>query len=179
MTITRAKAAWVNVQAVQHFFGDQIAIASLPIDPEANMANYDDLKLVRFEPLWQDIYIGLRVSLTKNINKDLDYVNGMQATVQGVYRSGIRVKTKTGYTFIVYPWTDEHRMTYHPMRPGYANTLLKMQGATVDHLTIYLDKSGVPAAGYVALSRVRKDKDWRYVGWMTRNHFVPAVGWTG
>ena len=114
--------------------------------------------------------------LTRNLNKDIDYVNGMECTVQGVYRSGIRVKSKTGYDIVVYPWTDEWHTTYLPMRPAYANTLLKMQGATLDHLTIYLDVAGVEAAGYVALSRVRRDRDWQFVGDPGVHHFTPATG---
>ena len=39
---------------------------------------------------------------------------------------------------------------YFPLCAGYANTLLKMQGATLEHLTIWLDKANVEAAGYVA-----------------------------
>ena len=35
-------------------------------------------------------------------------------------------------------------------------TLLRVQGATLPHMTIYLDVANVEAAGYVALSRVRK-----------------------
>ena len=56
-------------------------------------------------------------------------------------------------------WTDDDRNTFLPMRLGYATTLLKVQGATLAHMTIWLDVPNVEAAGYVALSRVRKD--WR------------------
>ena len=65
---------------------------------------------------------------------------------------------------MVYPWTDEYRQTYLPLRLGYAVTLLRVQGATLPHMTIYLDVANVEAAGYVALSRVRKDAHWRFVG---------------
>ena len=55
----------------------------------------------------------------------------------------------------------------------------KMQGATLDHLTIWLDAWKVEAAGYVALSRVRHDRDWQFVGDPTVHHFTPAKGWLG
>ena len=41
-------------------------------------------------------------------------------------------------------------------------------------MTVWLDVPGVEAAGYVALSRVERDADWRFVGDPTVNHFVPA-----
>jgi len=74
------------------------------------------------------------------------------------------------------PWTDEDHNVYMRMRVGYANTLMKLQGATLDHLTLYLDVPNVEAAGYVALSRVQYDKNWRFVGDPTVHHFTPASG---
>ena len=61
-------------------------------------------------------------------------------------------------------------------RLGYASTLHKVQGATLDHVTLWLDIPNMPAAAYVALSRVRRDKDWRFVGDPMIHHFTPARG---
>ena len=77
---------------------------------------------------------------------------------------------------MAYPWTDEWRNTYLPVRLAYANTLLKMQGATIPHMTLYLDVPNIEAAGYVALSRVQHDRDWRFVGDPGVHHFTPASG---
>ncbi len=63
-----------------------------------------------------------------------------------------------------------------PCRLGYCSTLHKYQGATLEHMTMWLDCSNVEAAGYVALSRVQHDADWRFVGQMTTHHFTPASG---
>ena len=121
------------------------------------------------------IFVGARIQLTRNIHKEMDYVNGMGATILGLQQGGARVRTDTGFIVVVYPWTDaESQSTYHPMRLGYANTLTKLQGATLDSMTLYLDVPNIPAAGYVALSRVRYDKHWRFVGYLTRHHFTPA-----
>jgi len=177
VTISRAGAAWVNDVALQHFFQGRAPIMTVNADPESNPANFWGSRQIAYAPKALPIHIGMRVMLTKNINKDIDYVNGMEATVTGVYRSGVRVKTRSGYTVVVYPWTDEWRNTYLPMRLAYANTLLKMQGATLEHLTIYLDVPGVEAAGYVALSRVQHDRDWQFVGDPTTHHFTPSTGW--
>ena len=77
---------------------------------------------------------------------------------------------------MVYPWTSEDRQTYYPMRLGYAGTLHKLQGATKDHITVWLDVANIEAAGYVALSRVEYDGNWRFVGRPTTHHFTPATG---
>jgi hypothetical protein len=98
----------------------------------------------------------------------------MTAWVVELRRSGVRVRTKTGYTLSVYPWTDDDRQVYLPMRIGYANTLTKMQGATLEHMTIYFDVANIPAAAYVALSRVERDEDWQFVGNPGRHHFTPS-----
>eukprot|EP00971_Amphidinium_carterae_P040306 791192-Amphidinium_carterae.1 len=92
----------------------------------------------------------MRLTFTQNVNKEHDYVNGMSATVLGVHWKpngrvrGVRVQTDTGYIVMVFPWTqvvDEYnnKVTFFPMRLGYAHTLMKVQGATLDHLTLYLD----------------------------------------
>ena len=118
----------------------------------------------------------MRVVLTRNINKEIDYANGMTAEVEGVNAHGVRVRTRTGRVLMVYPWTSEDRQTYYPMRLGYAGTLHKLQGATKDHITVWLDVANIEAAGYVALSRVEYDVNWRFVGRPTRHHITPATG---
>ena len=65
-------------------------------------------------------------------------------------------------------------MTHFPMRVGYASTLHKVQGATLPHITLWLDIANMPAAAYVALSRVEHDADWRFVGNPCVHHFTPA-----
>ena len=54
---------------------------------------------------------------------------------------------------MIYPWTNENRVTSYPFRLGYATTLHKVQGATLDHITLWLDIANVEAAAYVALYR--------------------------
>lgn len=58
----------------------------------------------------------MRITLTRNLNKDMDYVNGMTAVVQDAHRTGIRVLTKTQYTLMLYPYTDEDRNVFYPFR---------------------------------------------------------------
>ena len=177
VTISRAAAAWVNEVALQSLFGERDPIGILPSDPEANPSNYQGTAQIGCEPARVPIHVGMTVMLTKNVNKEMDFVNGMSATVEGLYRSGLRVRTRTGYQVMVFPWTDDDRNVFFPMRIGYASTLMKMQGATLPHLTVWLDAPNVEAAGYVALSRVELDANWRFVGDPTVHHFTPATGY--
>ena len=163
-----------------HFFADQVPLAELPTDPEANPENFMGSRQVARAPAKTPMFVGLRLQLTRNINKETDFVNGMGAVVLGVHQgaTGVRVRTDTGFVLVVFPWTDVAddgtRATFLPCRVGYANTLMKLQGATLEHMTVWLDVANIEAAGYVALSRVQRDRDWRFVGDPTRHHFTPA-----
>ena len=114
------------------------------------------------------IYEGMRVRITRNEDKERGFVNGMGATVQRMRRSGVQVITDAGRILLVHPVTHEiilsdgsiRRMTFFPLRLGYSTTLHKVQGATLSHITLWLDRPGVRAALYVALSRVQYDEDW-------------------
>ena len=94
-------------------------------------------------PLQVPIYKGMRVVLTKTVRKDVDFVNGMECTVLGYDAKvkSIDVRTETGYRIMVWPCTDpDHKITFLPVRPGYADTIIKFQGAELPHVTVYLDR---------------------------------------
>ena len=138
------------------------------------MDNYEGSRLVRGEPKMQPIYRGMRIVLTKNLHKDVGYVNGMSAEVLDIDRNAVVVRTAQRRIFSVYLWTSEEHWTFYPFRLGYASTLHKVQGATLEHITLWLDFANAPAAAYVALSRVQYDANWRYVGNPGVHHFTPA-----
>ena len=92
----------------------------------------------------------------------------------GINHAGVRVRTDTGWIVMVFPWTSGDRSVFHPLRLGYASTLMKLQGATIGHLTIWFGVPNIEAAAYVALSRVRKDRDWQFVGNPGVHHFTPS-----
>ena len=84
-------------------------------------------------------------------------------------RSGVLIVTDTKERLLVHPVTKYYALpegqvkaVYFPLRPGYSTTLHKIQGATVPHLTVWLDMK-MEAAAYVALSRVQYDKNWRFL----------------
>ena len=148
----------------------------LPTDPESNIDNYTGSTMTGENPLWCTIFAGMRITLTKNLNKKSGYVNGMGCLVEGRLNDGVVVITDQGRRLVVYPWTSPAKVQHYPFRVGYASTIHKMQGQTLDHLTLWLDIPNMPAAAYVALSRVRMDRDWRIMGARTTHHFTPARG---
>ena len=90
-----------------NIFQGQQPLAVVPGDPEANPDNLIGSRQVAWEPAAVRLYIGLRVFLTKNINKQMDFVNGMTAFVEGLYRSGVRARTACNtYT------EEEHRRAH-------------------------------------------------------------------
>ena len=98
----------------------------------------------------------------------------MGATILGMDGANVVVRTEQGRRLAVHPWTSERRRVHYPMRLGYASTLHKVQGATLEHVTLWLDVANMPAAAYVALSRVEYDANWRFVGDPGVHHFAPA-----
>ena len=149
-------------------------------DPNNFNAEHEVAKGFEVQPVDTIIYEGMRIVLTENLNKRQDFVNGMTATVEAYHdESGcLQVKTRTGKRLAV-PCIRERiegfDVDYFPIRIGYASTIQKVQGQTLEHVTIWLDKPFCKAAGYVAMSRVKTDADYLIAGPVTTRHFVPAM----
>ena len=184
-TCTRRAAASLNELCVEAIFASlkQNSLAVLAADWESNPENYDaDGRLVKdkLQPTTLRVYAGMRVFLTRNMNKKTDFVNGMQASVQGYDADSrcLHVLTTTGRQLAVYPLTEDvpeaGRITTWPVRPGYASTIHKLQGAELDNVCIWLDVKHFRAGAYVAMSRVQFDKDYSLGGLLERQHFMPA-----
>ena len=183
VTITRRAAACLNALALEVLFAEAVPVATCAADPESNLDNYDSHgRLIAYMPSQMPIFIGAKVMLTRNVDKSRDFVNGMTATVVGFRRNSVVVQTKTNRILTVFPYTEEvcgpeeRPPACLPLRLGYATTLQKIQGATLEHATLWLDVANIEAAGYVALSRVWADSDWRFMGHLTPHHFTQASG---
>ena len=186
VTCTRKASAQVNDLATDVLFRDRnkTALGTLPLDYEMNEANFDQSgKLkpkIKLEPAMTDLYEGQRIFLTRNLDKDNGFVNGMPATIQSYDPASkcLQVLTKLGKTLAVHPRTEEvdkHRnATSYPVRLGYSTTVPKIQGATLPHITLWLDRPGCRAAAYVALSRAQRDDDYLIAGRVSPKYFVPA-----
>eukprot|EP00973_Karenia_brevis_P087085 12076901-Karenia_brevis.AAC.1 len=79
----------------------------------------------------------MRVTLTKNLNKQWNFVNGMSATVTHMGCNDDHI--------IIHG--EQRRAVYFPLRLGYSTTLMKVQGSTLEHITFWYDVLRVvPAA---------------------------------
>ena len=104
-------------------------------------------------PSMVPIFKGMRLYLTANKDKDNDFVNGMAAVIEAFDEKSkcLTVKTVTGKRLALHPCTEDvesaGRVTSYPARVGYAGTIQRIQGMTLEHVTLYLDRPGCRAAG--------------------------------
>ena len=183
LTVSRKGTAKLNQYALQVLFPDADLLDCIPCDPQENFDNFRGTAQVDARPFWMPIYEGMRVTITRNTDKENGFVNGMGAVVQRRRQNGVQVKTDEGKVLLIHPigqecclWDGSYRTTTtYPLRLGYSTTLHKIQGATLSHITIWMDVSFVRAALYVALSRVQHDRDWRFVGSIKGRHCLPAA----
>ena len=185
ITCTRRGAALLNTLAAEVLFerNGQRPLGQVPIEYE-NPENYDVRgKLIETRaPLAAQLvlYRGARVVLTRNLNKPEHFVNGMVATIEDfdAAAGSIVVRTVTNRRLSIHRYTDDAvprgRCVYYPLRLGYAGTVYKYQGATLAHVTLWLDRPGCPAAAYVALTRVERDEDYLIGGIVETRHILPA-----
>jgi hypothetical protein len=180
LTVSREGANTMDDLALQAKHSRKQPLVTLEGDIESLATNYKDGRMLPKRQLkyrMVPIHKGMFVYLTRNIRKDTDYVNGMRCVVESYNRArnALVVVTATGKTISIVPeYHEEHDMTYFPIRPGYASTIMKFQGAELEHVTLYLDRAKVPAAAYTAMSRVKMMSHILIGGNVTPEHFVPA-----
>ena len=182
----RRKGAFdVNKLALEALFPKYKPLVTVDADVESNPANWTrgpqgqqilkDHDFLTKTKL--DIFKGARVCFTRNVRKDIDFVNGMDAEVVGYHPASkaVEVMTATNHRVMVWPWSDADLggMTYYPLKAGYADTIMKYQGAELKHVTVFLDAAKVPGAAYTALSRVSYGKDFLIGGSVKAEHFQP------
>ena len=182
VTISRRGSARLSQLAIDALFADSPVLDWVPCDPQENFRNFRGQEQAAATPYMMPVYEGMRVRITRNIDKENGFVNGMGGTVQRMRRNGVQVRTDEGEVLLIHKVTQDiqlrdgswHRVTAFPLRLGYSTTLHKVQGATLPHITIWMDIPYIHAAMYVALSRVQHDRDWRFIASIGRIHCLPA-----
>jgi len=131
-----------------------------------------------------ELKVGCRIIVTRNISKTI--VNGTRGIVLGLGEKRISIKTESDeedtidyvehtLEFDLFD-TNKHKHVTHrarvcglPVKPGYASTIHKAQGLTLNSAIINLN-IWTPTHGlmYVALSRVRRFTDV-YIDGFNRN----------
>ena len=120
----------------------------------------------------------MKAFITRTVRKDIDYINGMRVTIKGWNEDtqAVRVETVTGKIFDITKWLDRdlNDMLYYPLRIGYASTILRMAGAELQHVTLYLDVAHAAGAAYTALSRVSSIDKVKLGGPVLKPYFAPC-----
>ena len=138
--ISRFWASNLNALSQEALFGGDVGLGSVNVD--------EGVGLTRIS-----LNQGLRCVITFNIRKDAGLVNGSRCTVHALHRAGVVVDLRSGRK-ILRPYR-EGKTKYFTLSRAYASTLMRIQGSTLEHITIVPDVLGVPGAAYVCASRVR------------------------
>ncbi len=71
---------------------------------------------------------------------------------------------------------EPHVKTCYPFMPGYAITICKSQGQTLDNVVVWFDTNNLgQGAAYVALSRVKSLKSIKFLTPLQMSHFHPVT----
>ena len=100
---------------------------------------------------------GLRLRLSRNLDKGRGFVNGALCTIMEVLSRSVAVVTlTTGRLVLLHPTNDGGKI-FLPCAYGYATTIRKVQGASLDAVVLFFDHCYPPdrGYGYVGASRAR------------------------
>ena len=109
LTYTRLGAHLINTLSVEALFATRTPLVTLDGDVESNPKNYDENRKLKpnsqLKPTRLAIYKNMKICFTRNIRKDVDYVNGMLGTVKDYdhERRAVHVETATGHTVYAHP----------------------------------------------------------------------------
>jgi hypothetical protein len=123
---------------------------------------------------------GMRIRLTRNLDKDKGFVNGALGTVDLLLDPRGCVFTfrlQSGAMLLVHPvFSGGHH--FLPCAYGYAMTIRRAQGATLGRVVLYFDHTYPAERGYayVGASRVRAASGLYYFGTMRQSDWLPVGG---
>lgn len=141
-------------------------MVSVPLDEEEGDDGHDVC----------NIYVGMRVMLTQNRDKDSGFVNGQSGVIVNNQNNTIFVelhnKTVIPVHRVTYMNTNNQRLCCYPLVPTYSMAICKAQGQTLSGALIWLDTQYLDSATtYVALSRVKSLDDLAFFTPVTMSHF--------
>ena len=118
----------------------------------------------------------MRARLAHNVDKQRGFVNGTIAEVEHILGDDVFVaKTKTGLRLPVHPITYQKR-TYIPFCYGYATTIRRSQGSTLDQGCLWFDHNypADPGYAYVGASRFERAIDVMLMGKFRVTDWIPV-----
>ena len=164
LTVTNRGAANVNLARLQLEFPDE---ASKLAEGGGIPA---ELGTVVLAP-------GMRIRLTYNVDKERGFVNGNSGVVRAVLRPDVFVlQSVQDLPILVHPITLKGRK-YLPVSYGWATTMRRAQGATLEQVAIWFDRRLADRGyAYVGISRVKLHQDAFLVGRIRRTDWLPVGG---
>ena len=167
MTVTNNGATKLNMARVNNQFRDEIAESksrngSVPADP-----THCQQKLTFCE--------GMKVRLTKNMDKERSFVNGTLATiVKMLNKCTFIAVTSDNVRILVHAVADTGRL-FVPAVYGYAMTIRRTQGCTLAMAGLHFDRRVADRGyGYVGASRVKHRNDIFLMGRVRRTDWLPV-----
>ena len=141
LTCTIAGAVELNNICIRAKFPRREPLAIVHADVEANPAKYfrsTYKPLGEVHPYLVSLRARMHIFLTRNVRKDVDFVNGMAAVVESwnAQNGFVTAITLTNRRIAVWPLTipTVSRGAFFPFRPGYGPTILRHQGNLIKHL---------------------------------------------
>ena len=120
---------------------------------------------------------GMRIRLTRNLDKDRGFVNGAIGTIVCMLSPcNFILKTDRGIMLMVHPVAQDGQI-FMPCSYAYAMTIRRAQGSTLGLVALYFDQSKYPADkayAYVGASRVRYAEDLFYFGKVRTSDWTPC-----
>jgi hypothetical protein len=120
---------------------------------------------------------GMMVRLTRNLDKERGFVNGALGLVVDILQANriFTVRVSTGSMLLVHPIVQGDRL-FLPCTYGYATTIRRAQGATLDMGCVYFNHSYPPERGYgyVAVSRFKTKDGVFHFGPLRRTDWLPV-----
>ena len=123
---------------------------------------------------------GLYIRLTRNLDKDRGFVNGAIGVIEVVLDADVGVfllRLTTGTLVLVHPIVTDG-VTHLPCAFGYATTIRRAQGSTLDAGCLFFDHCYPPERGYayVGVSRFRTKQCVYHYGRFRRSDWLPVGG---
>jgi hypothetical protein len=171
VTVSRNAVSRINTLVLQNLFTSNLHVAKVQMDN-------DDPPT--------DIFKGMRIILTQNRDKKNGVVNGQPGIILMMKGLTILIKLPNGKTVSIYPVStmnneadqdgSEKITTCFPFVPGYAITICKSQGQTLENVVVWFDTVNIGQGGaYVALSRVKTLESIKFLTPLLMSHFHPVA----
>lgn len=169
VTVSRNAVTRINTLILNNLFPENTLLGNIQMDNDQPPTN---------------IFKGMRVAITQNRDKRNGVVNGQPAIVTMVQGKTIVLQLPNRKKVSVYPVSApattlgddgielDTTNTCYPFVPGYAMTICKSQGQTLDNLVVWFDTPLLgPGAAYVALSRVKTLDSIKFLTPLQISHF--------